>query len=175
MLIPRQAVPKLSVPTLKQATWTLHEQQAENFILLAFYRGLHCPLCQKYITDLNRRLSDIQQRGVTVLALSSDTEERARDAQTNWGLSEELEIGYGLSIEKAREWGLFISKSRGKTSLGIEEPPIFSEPALFLLRPDFSLYASSVQTMPFARPLFAELVGAIDFILANDYPARGEA
>jgi hypothetical protein len=29
--------------------------------------------------------------------------------------------------------------------------------------------------MPFARPRFSEILGAIDFILRNDYPARGEA
>lgn len=28
--------------------------------------------------------------------------------------------------------------------------------------------------MPFARPQFQDLLGAIDFAIANDYPARGE-
>jgi hypothetical protein len=28
--------------------------------------------------------------------------------------------------------------------------------------------------MPFARPNFADLVSAIDFALAKNYPARGE-
>ena len=56
----------------------------------------------------------------------------------------------------------------------MEEPPLFSEPGLFLVRPDGTLYFGSVQTMPFARPSFAEIQGALDFVLANDYPARGE-
>ena len=38
----------------------------------------------------------------------------------------------------------------------------------------FTLYYGAVQTMPFARPIFSDLVGAIDFALAKDYPARGE-
>jgi hypothetical protein len=29
--------------------------------------------------------------------------------------------------------------------------------------------------MPFARPHFPEIATAIDFVLAKDYPARGEA
>jgi hypothetical protein len=29
--------------------------------------------------------------------------------------------------------------------------------------------------MPFARPLFSELLQAIDFAIAKDYPARGKA
>jgi hypothetical protein len=28
--------------------------------------------------------------------------------------------------------------------------------------------------MPFARPSFGDLLKAIDFVIANDYPARGE-
>ena len=28
--------------------------------------------------------------------------------------------------------------------------------------------------MPFARPHFREILGALGFVLANDYPARGE-
>jgi hypothetical protein len=28
--------------------------------------------------------------------------------------------------------------------------------------------------MPFVRPHFAELVGALDFAIQNNYPARGE-
>jgi len=28
--------------------------------------------------------------------------------------------------------------------------------------------------MPFARPHFDEILGAIDFVVKNDYPARGE-
>jgi hypothetical protein len=43
------------------------------------------------------------------------------------------------------------------------------------IKPDQTLYASSVATMPFARPHFKEILAAIDFIVEKDYPARGEA
>jgi len=36
------------------------------------------------------------------------------------------------------------------------------------------VYYASVQTMPFVRPHFREMVAALDFVIANDYPARGE-
>ena len=85
-----------------------------------------------------------------------------------------LRFAYGLNLGNARAWGLYISASRGKTSIGIEEPALFSEPGVFMVRPDGTLYYGNVQTMPFARPNFADLVGGLDFIIANDYPARGE-
>ena len=60
------------------------------------------------------------------------------------------------------------------TSAGVEEPAHFSEPALYLIRPNGTLYFGSAQTMPFARPHFADILTAIDYVLKNNYPARGE-
>ena len=51
---------------------------------------------------------------------------------------------------------------------------LFSDPGVFLVRPDGTLYYGSTQTMPFARPAFQDLLGAIDFAISKDYPARGE-
>lgn len=79
-----------------------------------------------------------------------------------------------LNQAEARAWGLYISTSRGATSIGIEEPALFAKPGVFIVRPDGSLYCGAVQTMPFARPHFDELLAAIDFALAKNYPARGE-
>jgi len=79
-----------------------------------------------------------------------------------------------VELDVARQWGLYISTSRGLTSIGIEEPALFSEPAVFIVRPDTTLYYGAVKTMPFARPNFADLLGEIDFSLAKNYPARGE-
>jgi hypothetical protein len=85
-----------------------------------------------------------------------------------------LRIGYDLPLSVARDWGLYLSTSRGKTSIGLEEPAVFSEPGLFLVTAQQTLYYGSVQTMPFVRPHFSELVGALDFAIKADYPARGE-
>jgi peroxiredoxin len=138
-----------------------------------FYRGLHCPICSAYLGDLDRKLDAFRERGVEVIAISSDSEERARQSKDKWQLPH-LTVGYGLDLDVARAWGLYISSSRGMTSAGVEEPKRFNEPGLFLIRPDGTLYFASVQTMPFARPGFGDILKAIDFVIAKDYPARGE-
>jgi peroxiredoxin len=143
------------------------------FDLLVFYRGLHCPICAKYLLELERLAPDFAQRGVQVVAISSDDEDRAKQMADKVKASG-VKFAYGLSLASARQWGLYISTSRGKTSIGIEEPALFSEPGVFIVRPDGTLYYGAVQTMPFARPAFQDLVGAIDFAVAKDYPARGE-
>ena len=172
-VVPRQAVPALSVPTLDHSTWTLSEQSPENFTLVVFYRGLHCPICGNYLRDLDRKLGDFAERGVNVVVLSSDEEARARQAKEDWKL-DNLTVGYGLDLDTARAWGLYVSSGIGTTSSGFEEPALFAEPGLFLVRPDGTLYFGTVQTMPFARPNFADILKALDFVLDRGYPARGE-
>lgn len=173
-LIPRQPVPALDVPQLSGNRLKLVFNEAPAFTLLVFYRGYHCPLCRTYLSELNRLHDDFVARGVIVKVLSSDSEERARRAADEWSL-DKLDLGYGLSEADARAWGLYISTGRGLTSTGVEEPARFSEPGVFLIRPDLTLYWANVQTMPFARPHFKDMLGAIDFVIAKDYPARGEA
>jgi peroxiredoxin len=172
-LMPRQAVPPLQLPTLDHGTFDLQADAAPNFTLLVFYRGLHCPICLKYLLELGRLQPDFEQRGVKLIALSSDTPERAR-AMADKLKAPGLRMGHSLPLPQAREWGLYLSTSRGTTSIGIEEPALFSEPGVFIVRPDGTLYYGAVQTMPFARPHFDELLAAIDFALAKNYPARGE-
>lgn len=172
-LLPRRPVPRLVVPTVDGGRYDLDAETIERFALVLFYRGLHCPICRAQLKDLHGKLPDFARRGVGVIAISSDTHDRSVRAQADWAIPD-LRLGFGLELHAARQWGLYISTSRGKTSLGIEEPAMFSEPGLFLIRPDRTLYFGSVQTMPFARPHFAEILAAVDFVVANDYPARGE-
>ncbi len=173
MLTPRQKTPSLSVPTLDHGTFDLTAEQAERGTVICFYRGLHCPICARYLGELQNLDAEFAKRGVSTIAISSDGEERARE-MANRLEAGSLRIGYDLPLAKAREWGLYISTSRGKTSIGIEEPALFAEPGLFMVTPQQTLYYMSVQTMPFVRPHFSELIGALDFAIKNDYPARGE-
>lgn len=173
MLIPRQPTPSLTLPLVSGGTFTLADEKPEFATLIVFYRGLHCPICATYLKELERLTPDFAAKGVGTIAISSDTEERAAGMAKKIGAAE-LRFAHSLPLDEARKWGLFISSSRGVTSIGIEEPALFSEPGVFLVRADGTLYFASVQTMPFVRPHFQEMIGALDFVQKNDYPARGE-
>ena len=172
-LIPRQPVPSLVVPLAGGGKFELAMENPKNFTLMVFYRGLHCPQCRKQLTDLEAKLPEFEKRGVSVVAISADAPERGEKTKTEWNLPH-LRIGYGLDLRVARAYGLWISTGRGKTSAGIEETSLFNEPGLFLIKPDRTLYCASVQTMPWARPHFADLINALDFIAEKNYPPRGE-
>lgn len=172
-LMPRQAVPALRVQTLDHGTYELSAETPKALSLVVFYRGLHCPICGLYLKDLDSKLAAFAENGVDAIAISSDTAQRAREAHGSWKL-EHLRVGYGLDTETAKAWGLYFSNGIGKTSIGIEEPELFSEPGLFLVKPDGTLYFGTTQTMPFARPDFGGLLKSLGFVLAKNYPARGE-
>ena len=172
-LMPRKPVPALSLPLVGGGTWSLADQSPDHFTMIVFYRGLHCPVCSTYLGDLNRKAGQFAERGTGILVASSDDGERAAEAKETWGL-DGLDMAYGLPLGEAGKWGLYVSSGIGKTSIGIEEPAQFAEPGLFLVRPDGTLYFGAVQTMPFARPAFGDILKALDFAIARDYPARGE-
>jgi peroxiredoxin len=161
------------VPLVSGGRFVRGAAPGERFDLVVFYRGLHCPICAKYPLELELLAPEFHARGVQVLAVSSDVEAIGKDMSAKVNASGVC-FAYGLSFASARPWGLYNSASRARTSIGIEEPAFLSEPGMFLVRPDGTLYYGAVQTMPIARPQFQDLLGAIDFAIAKDYPARGE-
>ncbi len=152
------------------STFDLSQQSPKNFTVLAFYRGFHCPKCKDQLEELNSNLSKFKELGAQVVAVSMDTKERATKSQQDWNISD-LTLGYGITASQAMDFGLYLSEKFDGNK--IEEPQLFSEPGLFLIRPDQTLYAASIQTMPFARPSAKDLLGAISYINENGYPARG--
>ncbi|WP_339705224.1 peroxiredoxin-like family protein [uncultured Kriegella sp.] len=168
MLKPKDKVPEIEVNLVNDTHWVLKDQKPEHFTMVIFYRGKHCPVCKTYLQELQKKISKFTERGVNVIAISSDTKEKAQASYDEWKVAD-IPIGYDFNIEAARKWRLFISK-------GIkDEPETFIEPGLFLIRPDNTLYSASIQSMPFARPEFDDLLKAIDYIVDKEYPPRGEA
>ncbi|MEP0549035.1 MAG: peroxiredoxin-like family protein [Rhodothermales bacterium] len=166
--LPRRPAPSLTVDLVGGGSWSLADQEPEQFTLLVFYRGLHCPVCKDYLQTLTDLQADYAERGVDVVAVSMDSEVRARKARMDWDLGD-FPLGYDLDAATARAWGLWLS-----TAIKDAEPDLFSEPGLFLVRPDGELYYAAVNSMPFGRPHLPSFLKSVDFILENDYPARGE-
>eukprot|EP00541_Cyclophora_tenuis_P012862 CAMPEP_0116550794 /NCGR_PEP_ID=MMETSP0397-20121206/5618_1 /TAXON_ID=216820 /ORGANISM="Cyclophora tenuis, Strain ECT3854" /LENGTH=200 /DNA_ID=CAMNT_0004075651 /DNA_START=32 /DNA_END=634 /DNA_ORIENTATION=- len=183
--------PFLSVPIIDGGEpFVLTETKPEKFTIVVFYRGTHCPICVAQLQELEESYKDAQKQGVDVIAISMDTEERTRQTidkvlnnmkkkkeEEEGGEKEEgesltslqLPIGYNLSEEIARSWGLFISEAIE----GYPEPPIFSEPGMFVILPDKIVYSSIIQTNPFTRPNFKDVLGGLQYIVEHNYPFRG--
>lgn len=168
-LRPRDQAPEPALPLVGGGTFRLGDRQPDRFTMLVFNRGLHCPVCQAQLRELDRRVDDLTERGIEVVSVSGEDAERATRMRDEWGI-ERVPLAYGLTEEQMRTWGLFVSHG-----IKDDEPAVFNEPALFLIRPDGTIYYESILSMPVGRPRLDDLLGGIDFWSANDYPARGEA
>jgi len=166
-LMPEAQAPALAVSTLDGGSWELSAQAPENFTMVVFYRGYHCPVCKAYLQKLDGLVGQYRQAGFSVIAVSMDDAGRAAKSAEEWGLSN-LTIGYGLSEAAARSWGLYVSKAIKEA-----EADIFAEPGLFWVRPDGRLYLIDISNMPWARPDLEFLFSKIPFAVENGYPARG--
>ncbi len=166
---PRETAPPLEVDTIGGGRFSLHAASRGRLTMIVVYRSLHCPLCKRYLGELEAKLSEFESRGVDVIAVSVDGSERAARAKEEWGLAR-LRVGHGLSIPAARAWNLYISRAQKDT-----EPAEFAEPGLFLVLPDGSLFSAHISSAPWARPPLGDVLGAIDSFLGNPRPARGEA
>tara|TARA_R110000764_G_scaffold14855_5_gene42347 strand:- start:1006 stop:1566 length:561 start_codon:yes stop_codon:yes gene_type:complete len=171
-LLPGSKAPVLQLSTLAAPSWDLHEQSPETFTMIVFYRGLHCPKCKQQLEELQSYYARFEEIGVSIIAVSMDSEERAQRTRNEWDIPN-INIGYGLSQDTAEQWGLFLSERVEKKPPALTEPLLFSEPSLFLIQADGTIYSASIQTMPFARPHCADILNAINFIKDKNYPARG--
>ena len=168
--MPRAVAPGGNFPQLRWSTvgaGKLDLTEEEGWRLLVVYRGRHCPLCKRYLSQLQELLDQYREAGIFVAALSSDPEERAEAdvAEQEW----KFPVGYDLAPEEMRELGLFVSDPRSPD----ETDRPFAEPGVFVLNPSGRLQIIDISNAPFARPDLRSLLGGIKFVAENDYPIRG--
>lgn len=145
--------------------------EGSSGLLLVVYRGKQCGYCKTQLSDIEKRYEEFSKRNIKVLAISADTIERAQLTQEELALGS-LQIAYGLDLELARQCGLYISQKRK-----VVEMPLFSEPGIFLIRPDQTLETAWISSFAFPRPPLDGIIEALDFYLKVDpsLPPRGSA
>src|SRR5437016_5404484 len=95
--VPDDTMPAFEAGLVGGRSWRLAEEHPSKLALLVFYHGLHCPICRKWLGTLERAVPRFTGHGVSVIALSCDTRERAERAKSEWKLaqlrSEERRVG----------------------------------------------------------------------------------
>ncbi len=163
---PGTPAPTLSLPLAGGGTFDLAAQTPEAATMVIFYRGLHCPVCETYLTKVKEKAAAFAEAGMPIVLVSMDGQDRAEKAKSDWGLAD-LPVAYGLTEAQARDWGLYIS-----TSIKEVEPTVFCEPGSFWVKPDGTLYQIDIASMPFARPDLDILLSRV-VAIGNGYPPRG--
>ena len=69
-------------------------------ILLVFYRGNWCPHCKKHLGELEKNLSALKEKGVFVLVVTPESEEKTRETQEKFKTSFSIVHDSGNQIMK---------------------------------------------------------------------------
>lgn len=130
-------------------------------------RGQHCPICKSYLSEIEQRREALAALGVSVAAVSADSEAQTRitagAAKVNFPLL------YGMDEAKMHQLGLYVSEPRSAQ----ETDHRFPEPALFVVNPQGVLHLVDIANAPFLRPDLDRLLGGLRFIIEKAYPIRG--
>ena len=166
---PQQPAPELSIDLVDGGRWNLAEHDDHTYVLLAFYRGRHCPICGTHLAELAALRDRISALDTFAIAVSMNDRTLATSSQTDWEVGG-LPIGYGLTEQQARQWGLYLS-----TAIRPTEPDLFCEPATYLVEcASGTIYMAAVQSSPHLRLQWPRVVRAIERA-HEGYPARGAA
>lgn len=161
--------PDIEVTMLNGDTKSLGKpENGHDWKLVVIYRGQHCPICTKYLNQLETVKKSFYDAGVDIIAISADSKEQL-ESHLEEKIDIDFPIAYGLSVEQMDTLGLYISDPRSEK----ETDHPFAEPATFVINADGNIQIIDISNAPFARPELESLASGLSFIRENDYPIRG--
>lgn len=137
--------------------------------MVVVYRGQHCPLCTRYLNQLESAKDLLAQVGVDLIAVSGDSKVQLQSHMEKLNVS--FPIAYGLTVEQMKELGLYISDPRSAE----ETDRPFAEPGLFVVNSEGKVHVVDISNNPFVRPELQSLINGLGWIRNpdNNYPIRG--
>lgn len=165
-----EAFPAITLPSLGGGDVEIATPaKGHDWKMVVVYRGKHCPLCTQYLAKLDQLREGFSNIGVDVVAISTDSQERAT-AQIDL-VKPSYPVGYGLSLDQARELGLYISGVRN--GMDVEAP--FAEPGLFIVNEEGNLQLIDTSNVPFARPDLQSILNGLTWLRGQTtkFPING--
>ena len=157
------------VSLIPRATGNLPDKNETDWHLVVIYRGVHCPICAKYLSQIQSKLGKFKDLGVNVVAASLDSVE-----QLNTFLEEKVPdvtfpVYGNLKQDVAKNLGLLLSEPMSSA----ETDHVFAEPGIFVVNSERKVQLLEIANAPFVRPDLDILLGGLEYTRENDYPIRG--
>jgi len=142
---------------------------SHDWMLVVVYRGRHCPLCTRYLNELEPLLPNLSEIGVDLAAVSGDSPEQLAAHREKLQVS--FPLFHSLSLPQMKQLGLYISDPRSPQ----ETDHPFAEPGLFVINEKGTLQVVDISNNPFVRPDLKTLISGLKWIRdpKNNYPIRG--
>ena len=161
-------LPALTLPLVGGGQITLGTTSSPGrWQVVIVYRGLHCPLCNKYLARLEELREGFSKANAELVAVSGDPLGKAESMVAGHGLK--FPVAYGLGIEQMREPGLYLPDPPSPQET---DHPV-AAPATFAVNGEGRLQLIEISNTPFNRADLVELLDTVEWIQENDYPIRG--
>ncbi len=176
--IPGHRFPSIKLINAKGNAIDLADRNGDRWKLIVVYRGIHCPLCSKYLKTLESLYTEFTQQGIEIMAISADSIEKLSIQIKEDNLS--FPMACELSADQMRTLGLFVSEPITSE----ESDYLFSEPGLFIINSNGDLHVTERSNAPYLRPDLTTLVRTLSYIKQSGnkrhdnfggdyYPIRG--
>jgi len=162
--------PAISVKSLDGKEVTLgRPADGTDWQMIVVYRGRHCPLCTKYLNQLENYKQRLFETKVDLVAVSADSKEQLENHLQKLDVS--FPIYHGLTLKQMETLGVYISIPRSEK----ETDHKFAEPGLFIVNEEGHLHVVDISNNPFVRPELEHLASGLEWIRnpENNYPIRG--
>lgn len=139
-----------------------------RWTLVIVYRGQHCPICLKYLNELEMFTGRFEALNIDVVAVSADNKAQLEQFKVN-GLNTSFPVLLELQVEDMKKLGLYISEPTSDA----ETDHLFAEPGLFLVNPQGETSMIEIANAPYIRPNIDQFVTGLEYVMENNYPTRG--
>jgi len=138
-LLPGNLAPDVTLHAIDGTTVRLSDTWRTGPAVLTFYRGDFCPVCNRYLHELQARHADFAAAGATVIAISSDRPELGIEtARRN-------ELPFPVLADPDRQaidaYGVIYNEAEGH-----------AEPAVFIIDGDGRVAYEAIVSGPLGRP-----------------------
>ncbi|PKF49146.1 redoxin family protein [Enterovibrio nigricans] len=164
--------PTITLNALDGSSRTLGEpKEGATWQLVVIYRGRHCPMCTRYLNQLEGFKERLGEIGIDIVAASGDSSKQLEDHLTKLDVS--FPLVYGLGEAQMKALGLYISVPRSEQ----ETDHHFAEPGMFVINEQGTVQVVDISNNPFVRPDIETLVNGLTWIRNpdNHYSIRGTA
>lgn len=141
-----EVAPKFDAKDKDGSTYILKDELEKGPVVLIFYRGQWCPVCNRHLSNIQDSLKLIYQKGATVIAVSPEKPELLKETQEKTGTTITLLHDDGYKIADAFDVTFYPSKKQRvvyNTFLGADLKDAHSDesqrlpvPATFIINTD---------------------------------------
>lgn len=152
------ALPDLRLPSVSDGMVSLRDAIAGAWSVVLFYRGNWCPFCNAQLAAFARRLPQLEQLGVHIIAISADNVDEARQTVDHNHIA--FPVLYGADPHTtAATFG---------THVATDEHGTYTNSSGFIVDPNGSIFLAVYSSGAIGRIVAEDALGMIKYLQAAD-------